>query len=317
MINPMKLASIRFLHDELRASRRRSGHAPGEVARRRQQAFTGKQVAITGASSGIGRELALLCAELGASPILVARREKELGEVAAAVRDRGGRAAHYVADLSDKASCDAAIEAIHAAHGHVDVLVNNAGRSIRRPAVLSIERFHDYERTMQLNFFGALRMIHGCLPQMRARRSGAIVNVLSAGTRMPSPNFSAYMASKAALASLTDTLAAELVSEGIHCAGIYLPWVRTDMMGDAFTENTRVMTPRRAAEWIVDSVADRRRDMVPRVATRRFITNLVAPGLITRLLNVVWRISTDDDGANPEFAPDRELARRFVKGRLM
>ncbi|MCA9706717.1 MAG: SDR family oxidoreductase [Myxococcales bacterium] len=287
-----------------------------DASTKRRRVFEGQHVLITGASSGVGRELALLCAELGAFPLLVARREPELQEVADRIRERGGRAACYVADVSELAECDRVVEQILRDHGHVDVLVNNAARSIRRRSVDSIARFHDFERTMQLNFFGALRMIRACLPGMRARKHGAIVNVLSAGARMPTPNFSAYMASKAALGQLTDTLGVELMTEGIHTCGVYLPWVRTPMMGEAFSD-TNAMTPRRAAEWIVDGVVERQRLVADFHMKRRAVFNVVAPMTLSRLLNVFWRISTDEDGAHPEMQLDRMVAKRFIKGRQM
>jgi NAD(P)-dependent dehydrogenase (short-subunit alcohol dehydrogenase family) len=287
-----------------------------DVSAKRRRAFEGKHVLVTGASSGVGRELALLCAELGSVPLLVARREAELVEVVQQIRDRGGRAAFYVADLGDLDACDRVLEAVHREHGHVDVLVNNAARSIRRRAVDSIERFHDFERTMQLNFFGALRMIRGCLPAMRQRRHGVIVNVLSAGARIPTPNFGAYMASKAALGQLTDTLGVELMTEGIDLCGVYLPWVRTPMMGKAFSD-TDAMTPRRAAEWIVDGVVERKRLVGDFDMIRRSVLNLVAPVTLSRLINVFWRISTDEDGAHPEMQLDRMVTKRFIKGKLM
>jgi len=287
-----------------------------DIHAKRRRAFEGKHVLVTGASSGVGRELALLCAELGAIPLLVARREPELAEVVQLIRDRGGRAGYWTADIGDREACDRVLEAIHREHGHVDVLVNNAARSIRRRAVDSIERFHDFERTMELNFFGSVRMIRGCLPTMRQRKQGVVVNVLSAGARIPTPNFAAYMASKAALGQLTDTLGVELMTEGIHLCGVYLPYVRTPMMGEAFAD-TDAMTPRRAAEWIVDGVVDRKRSVADFHMIRRSVLNLVAPVTISRLFNVFWRISTDEDGAHPEMQLDRMVTKRFIKGKLM
>jgi short-subunit dehydrogenase len=283
---------------------------------KRRAAMRGKNVVVTGASSGIGREVAVYCGELGARPLLVARSEDKLVEVVDALRERGVEADYVVADLSDFDACDGAIATLLERHGHIDVLVNNAGRSIRRPAFKSIERFHDFERTMQINFFAALRLIRAVLPSMRARRSGAIVNVLSAGARMPAPNFAAYTASKAALAQLTDTLGTELLGENVHCAGVYLSWVRTKMMGEAF-KDTEAMSPREAAEWVVDAVVDRRRLVADGRAKRRYIANIVAPNLIARLFNVFWRISTDEDGLHPEFAVDRMVAKKYIKGRVM
>jgi NAD(P)-dependent dehydrogenase (short-subunit alcohol dehydrogenase family) len=287
-----------------------------DIHAKRRRAFEGKHVLVTGASSGVGRELALLCAELGAIPLMVARREAELAAVAQQIRDRGGRAAYWAADLGDRDACDRVLAAIHREHGHVDVLVNNAARSIRRRAVDSLERFHDFERTMELNFFTPVRMIRGCLPTMRQRRRGVIVNVLSAGARIPTPNFAAYMASKAALGQLTDTLGVELMTEGVELCGVYLPYVRTPMMGEAFAD-TSAMTPRVAAEWIVDGVVERKRLVADFHMIRRSVLNLVAPVTISRLFNVFWRISTDEDGAHPEMQLDRMVTKRFIKGKLM
>lgn len=288
-----------------------------EVARRRR-AVRGKTVLVTGASSGIGRALAKQCGELGARVLVLARREDELAALAEEITTAGGTAWAYPVDLTDFEAVDRTLADIHATHGAVDVLVNNAARSIRRPAVQSIERFHDYERTMHLNFFASVRMIRGCLPKMRERRSGSIINVLSAGARIPAPNFSAYMASKAALCSLTDTMSAELAADGVHCGSVFLPWVRTDMMGKAFDDMGDVMTPDTAARWILDAVALRRRDTLDGETKRRFYLNLMAPRALARLLNVMWRVSYDDDGANPEFAAERMLVKRYLKrSRLM
>jgi NAD(P)-dependent dehydrogenase (short-subunit alcohol dehydrogenase family) len=280
---------------------------------KRRAVMRGKHVVITGASSGIGRDLAMYCGELGARPLLVARSEDKLVEVVSALRDRGVEADYVVADLADMEACDRAMATLLQRHGHVDVLVNNAGRSIRRPAFKQIERFHDFERTMQINFFAAVRLIRAVLPAMRERKSGAIVNVLSAGARMPAPNFIAYSASKAALAQLTDTLATELLGENVHCAAVYPSWVRTPMMGEQFKDNA-AMSPRDVSHWIIDAVVDRRRMVLDGNAKRRYIANIVTPNLVSRVFNIFWRISTDEDGMHPEFAADRMVAKKYIKG---
>ena len=104
-------------------------------------------------------------------------------------------------------------EEVLAYHGHVDILVNNAGRSIRRSVALSYDRFHDYERTIQLNYFGALRLILALLPTMRARKSGHIINISSIGTQTNPPRFSAYVASKAALDAFSRVIASEVIDD--------------------------------------------------------------------------------------------------------
>jgi NAD(P)-dependent dehydrogenase (short-subunit alcohol dehydrogenase family) len=160
-----------------------------------------------------------------------------------------------VADLSDMAACDAAVQAALERHGRIHVLVNNAGRSIRRPLTESRERFHDLERVMQINYFGPARLIRAVLPGMIAQKSGVILNVLSAGARNPSPRFGAYTASKAALGQVGDTLAAEHLHDGVRVVNAFLPWVRTPMMdATGKYEETRAMSPDRAARWMIEGI---------------------------------------------------------------
>ncbi|MBI2571547.1 MAG: SDR family oxidoreductase [Candidatus Schekmanbacteria bacterium] len=280
-------------------------------------AFAGKTVVITGASSGVGEALALRCAASGAHVLLVARRQAELQRVAELIRSTGGRASCYPADLSKLGACDDVAARITADHGAVDVLVNNAARSIRRPLRESLERFHDFERLMQLNYFAAVRLIRAFLPGMRRRRSGHVVNVLTAGVALPTPFFGAYGATKAALSHLTDTLAAEFLAENIHFGSVYLPFVRTPMMdATGVYEKTRAMTPETAAEWIMECVAGRKRHVMSFDTRRRWALNGLAPMTLTRILNVLFQIY-DDENPNAAFALDRMLLQRFVKGRLM
>ena len=274
--------------------------------------LTGKHVLITGASAGIGAALARRCAELGAHVIVAARREPELQEQVAHIERCGGSAEYVVADLSNMEACDALTER------RVDILFNNAGRSIRRPLSESLDRFHDFERVFQLNFFAAVRLIRGVLPGMRARKSGHIVNILSAGTLMPAPRFGVYTASKAALSQVGDTLAAEHADENIHCTAAYLPFVRTAMMdASGAYDDTGAMTPERAANWILEGVSKRQRRVIQTSVTRRYVMNQIAPALSSRLLSVVYRIYADNPEDHPEFAVDRGLAKRFIKGRLV
>ena len=281
----------------------------------RRARFAGQTVMITGASSGIGAELAVQCGELGADVLLVARRRDPMEEVAGRVRAAGGRAWVYVADLSDLDACDAVVEQALAEHGHIDILVNNAARSIRRPLAESLERFHDFERVMQLNYFAPVRLIRGVLPQMRERRSGHVVNVLTAGVALPTPLFGVYGSSKAALSHLTDTLAAEHLHEGIYFTAAYPGFVRTPMMdATGKYEDTQAMTPEAAARWIVDGVVQRQRRLATASTTRRWVLNGAAPKFMTRMLNLAYRIYSDDD-AHSEFASDRAMLDRILPGR--
>ncbi len=289
-----------------------------DSAARARRHLHGKRVLITGASAGIGRALALGAAEAGAEVVLVARREPELQAVARTIREGGGRAHVKVLDLTDFAAIDDVLAAILSELGPVDVLVNNAAHSIRRPLKESLERFHDLERLIQLNYLAPARLIRGVLPSMRERRSGHIVNVLSAGTHMPSPRFGAYTASKAALDQLGNVLAAEHLDEGIHVTAAFLPWVRTAMMdATGKYEDTRAMSPERAAEWILEGIVERRRYVISPHVTRRFLWNRVVPKTASRVMNVLYRIYADDPEDHPELNLDRALAKKLIKGRLM
>jgi len=274
--------------------------------------FEGRRVLITGASSGVGRALALRLGEVGAHLILVARREDRLREV---VAELPAGAAYYVVDLNDFDAVDRLVEDVLAEHGPVDVLVNNAARSIHRSGAESIERFHDFERVMRLNYFAPIRLIRGFLPGMRERGDGHVVNVLTAGVALPTPGFAAYASSKAALSHLTDTLAAELLADGVRFSGVHLPWVRTDMMGERF-QDTRAMTPRKAADWIVDAVVKRRTHVKDGHATRRWIVNAAFPGFMTVMLSLMQKLY-GDPAQFPEYAADRAVMRSLFPGNLL
>ena len=158
-----------------------------------------KVVVVTGATSGIGEDCALKLAAAGATVILAARTPEKLDETLAKIHAMDGKGFAYACDISDMADCDKFCKTVLEKHGHVDILINNAGRSIRRSVKYSFDRFHDFERTMSLNFFGALRLIFGFAPKMLERKSGHIINISSIGVLASPPRFSAYVASKAAL----------------------------------------------------------------------------------------------------------------------
>ena len=168
--------------------------------------------------------------EAGGEVILVSRTREKLEEVAKQVEDAGGTAHVHPADLSDLDEVDRLAAEVLEQHGGVDVLVNNAGRSIRRSVKASYDRFHDYERTMQLNYFGALKLILAFLPGMRERRSGHIVNVSSIGVQTNTPRFSAYVASKSALDAFSRCVAPEVIGDNVNFTTVFMPLVRTPMI---------------------------------------------------------------------------------------
>ena len=190
----------------------------------------GKVVVITGGSSGIGLSTAQRVAEAGAITIIVARGEEELFKARDAMKKAGGKVFAYTADLAYMAGCDKLVATILQEHGHVDVLINNAGRSIRRSIEASYDRFHDFERTMQLNYFGSIRLIMGFMPKMVEQRRGHIINISSIGVLANSPRFSAYVASKAALDAFSRCAQGELSGKGISFTTINMPLVKTPMI---------------------------------------------------------------------------------------
>ncbi len=259
-----------------------------------RDALHGKRVMITGASSGIGRSTALKVADAGAIPLLVARNVEKLEETRAEIVAAGGTAYVYAADLSDMDSIDRLLERVLADHRHVDMLVNNAGRSIRRSIALSYDRFHDFERTMQLNYFGAVKLIIGLLPTMRERGFGHIVNISSIGVQTNPPRFSAYVASKAALDAFTRVVASEVIGDGVTFTTIHMPLVRTPMiaptkMYDAFP----AISPEEAALMICEALRTRPKHMGTRLGTFGEIAYALSPTAVDRILHLAYRVFPD------------------------
>ena len=259
-----------------------------------QEELTGKHVLITGASSGIGWATALKVAAAGGVPLLVARNVEKLEQVRAEIVAAGGTAYVYAADLSDMESVDRLVERVLADHRNVDMLVNNAGRSIRRSIALSYDRFHDFERTMQLNYFGAVKLIIGLLGHMRERGSGHIVNISSIGVQTNPPRFSAYVASKAALDAFTRVVSSEVIGDGVTFTTIHMPLVRTPMiaptkMYDAFP----AITPEEAGDMICEALRARPKHMGTRLGTFGEVAYTLAPRAVDQLLHLAYRVFPD------------------------
>ena len=189
-----------------------------------------KVIVITGASSGIGRATAVKVGAAGGIVCIVARREDALKEVQAEIKAAGGNAFIYPADLSVLKHCDEILAKVMEDHGRIDILINNAGKSIRRSIKQSYERFHDFERLMQLNYFAAIRLVMGVLPHMSERKQGHIINVSTMGVLANSPRFSGYIASKAALDAFSRCVQAEFLDKDVKFTTINMPLVRTPMI---------------------------------------------------------------------------------------
>jgi thioester reductase-like protein len=259
-----------------------------------KEALDGKHVMITGASSGIGRSAAVKIAAAGGVPLLVARNVDKLEEVRAEIVAAGGTAYVYAADISDMDSIERLLERVLADHRNVDMLVNNAGRSIRRSIALSYDRFHDFERTMQLNYFGAVKLIIGLLPHMRERGSGHIVNVSSIGVQANPPRFSAYVASKAALDAFSRVVASEVIGDGVTFTTIHMPLVRTPMiaptkMYDAFP----TLSPEEAADMICEALRARPKEMGTWMGKFGEVAYTLSPSAVDRLLHLAYRVFPD------------------------
>ena len=260
----------------------------------RHDLLHGKVVVVTGASSGIGREVARQVAALGGRALMLARRRELLAELAREISAAGGDCQDYTIDLTDLEACDRVVDRILDEHGRVDVLVNNAGHSIRRSLELSLHRFHDFQRTMQLNYFAAVRLILGFLPSMRARRQGHIVNVSTAGLQFGAPRFAAYVASKAALDALSRSLATELMAEGIHVTTVYMGLVRTPMIEPSGVySHMPAMSASQAAKRVVNAILTRPAEVSSLFGTLAVVLHALTPDLADRVLNIIYRISPE------------------------
>ncbi|AIG73802.1 short-chain dehydrogenase [Amycolatopsis sp. MJM2582] len=261
----------------------------------------GRRVIITGASSGIGRATAIKVAAAGGVPLLVARRRHELEEVRDEIIAAGGTASVYPADLTDEESVHKAVDAMLAEHGRIDMLVNNAGRSIRRSIKLSYDRFHDYERAMAINYFGAVRLILAVLPHMSERKFGHIVNVSSIGVQGIAPRFSAYAASKAALDYFSRIAATETHGDGITFTTIHMPLVRTPMIRptkiyDAFPTKS----PDQAADMVMKALRERPKHIGTPAGQAIGLAYTLTPGLTDAVAYQGFRVFPDSAAAGGE-----------------
>ena len=261
-------------------------------------AVNGKTVVITGASSGIGRAAALKIAAAGGIPILVARTQEKLEEVKAEIERDGGTAYAYSADLSDYDSIDALVEQIFADHAAVDVLVNNAGRSIRRSVALSYDRFHDYERTIKLNYLGTVKLILGLLPHMREKKSGHIVNVSSIGVQTNPPRFSAYVASKSALDAFTRVASSETIGDNVTFTTIHMPLVRTPMIAPTkMYDSFPTISPDEAADLICEAIRAKPKQINTKLGTFGEVLYAIAPKAVDQILHMAYKVFPESSAA--------------------
>ncbi len=287
-----------------------------------ENAVRGRVVLITGASSGIGRAAAIKVADAGGVVLLVARTAEKLEELRDVIEGRGGTAYVHPCDLSDADDIDRMADEVLAEHGKVDVLVNNAGKSIRRSIALSYDRFHDFQRTIQLNYFGAVKLILKLLPSMRAGDGGHIVNVSSIGVQTNTPRFSAYVASKAALDAFSRCIASEIVDDGVTITTIHMPLVRTPMIKPTkMYDRFPTITPEKAADMICEAIMYKPKRIATPLGTLGQLLYAINPRSVDYILNSAYHLFPDSRAArgekvdrSPDTAPvaDEEASRQQV-----
>ena len=257
----------------------------------------GSVVVITGASSGIGEAVARSLARSGGHLMLVSRTKAKLDELKAKIEADGGKAWVYPTDLSDTDACGAMLEQVLKDHGRVDILINNAGRSIRRSVEESLDRFHDFQRTMQLNYFGAIKLIMGALPAMMKQKRGHIINISSIGAQAHPPRFAAYVASKGALEGFSRCMAPEVAHHGITVTNIHMPLVRTPMISPtSIYDNFPIINADEAAEMVVEAILRRPQEVSTRLGKFGELLDVTAPGFLHLVMTGAYHLFPESAG---------------------
>ena len=275
-------------------------------------ALEDRVVVVTGASSGIGRATAAVVARHGGRVMLVSRTREKLDGLAAEIKKEGGRAWVYPTDLADMAANQRMIERVLKEHGRVDILVNNAGRSIRRSVHESLDRFHDFERTMQLNYFGAVKLMLAVIPGMKERGRGHIINISSIGVQAYPPRFGAYVASKSALAALSRCVAPEVADDGIVITNIHMPLVRTPMIAPtSIYKNFPTISTDEAAEMVVQAILTQEPEVSTRLGKLGEAVDTISPGFLNFVMTGAYHVFPDSaprDGEKPARKAEPEIS---------
>ncbi len=275
----------------LRAFGQRIPGAGDVLARSLRDAVKDRNVLITGASSGIGKATALEIGKAGGTVLLVARTQEKLDEVKSQVEQLGGLGFVHRCDLTDFDDIDRMANEVLEEHGTVDILVNNAGKSIRRSVNRAYERFHDYQRTMQVNYFAPVKLILDLLPVMRQRNSGHIINISTIGLQMNTPRFSAYVASKAALDAFSRSIAPEVIDDGVHITTVYMPLVRTPMIAPTkIYDRFPTLSPEEAAGLITDAIRKRPKRIATNLGNLGQLSYALAPGAQDLVVNRAYKL---------------------------
>jgi short-subunit dehydrogenase len=294
----------------LRAFGQRIPGAGDVLAHSLEDALRSRTTLITGASSGIGEAAAREIGAAGGTVLLVARSEDKLIEIAEQIEHGGGVAHVHSCDLSDADEIDRMAAEVLERHGDIDILINNAGKSIRRSVARSYDRFHDYQRTMQLNYFGPVKLILDLLPGMREQGSGHIINISTMGLQTNTPRFAAYLASKAALDAFSRSISPEIIGDGVHITTVYMPLVRTPMIAPTkIYDRFPTLSPEDAAHMICDAIRKRPKRVATALGNLGQLTYAVAPGAQDLVMNRAVKLFPEGP------APDRDTAeqRAFVR----
>jgi NAD(P)-dependent dehydrogenase (short-subunit alcohol dehydrogenase family) len=248
--------------------------------------LAGKRVLLTGASSGIGEAAAEKFARRGAQVVVVARRQELLDAVVERITRSGGTATAHAIDLSDLDAVDELTAKVEQDLGGVDILINNAGKSIRRPLAESLDRWHDVERTMTLNYYSPLRLIRGLAPGMIERGDGHIINVSTWGVLSESsPLFAVYNASKAALSAVSRVIETEWAAKGVHSTTLYYPLVKTPMIAPTREyDGLPGLSAAEAADWMITAARTQPVRIAPRMAVTAHALNSVAPSAVDAIM---------------------------------
>ncbi|MUL66575.1 short-chain dehydrogenase [Mycobacterium sp. CBMA 234] len=278
--NPMR----RFAESLLLAGMRPS--LIERLSSRSEVDLTGKRIVLTGASSGIGEAAAAKFARLGATVVIVARRADLLDKVAARITTGGGDAIARACDLSDLDAVDKLVADVEAELGGVDILINNAGRSIRRPLAESLERWHDVERTIALNYYSPLRLVRGFAPGMLERGDGHIINVSTWGVmNESSPLFAVYNASKSALTAVSRVIETEWGAKGVHSTTLFYPLVKTPMIAPTRAyDGLPGLSADEAADWMITAAQTRPVRIAPRMAVTAHALNSFVPAAVDKVM---------------------------------
>jgi short-subunit dehydrogenase len=302
----LAMGSIRTL----RELGQRIPQAGGLLAGSLSRSVDGRVVMITGASSGIGEAAAREIAQAGGQMLLVARTREKLEALAAEIEEAGGEAYAHPCDLTDPDDVDRMAREVLEEYGHVDVLINNAGKSIRRSVNRSYDRFHDYQRTMQLNYFAPVKLILDLLPVMRRQGSGHIINISTIGLQINTPRFAAYLASKAALDAFSRSIGPEVIGDGVHITTVYMPLVRTPMIAPTkIYDRLPTLTPEQAAGMISEAIRKRSKKVATNLGNLGQLTYAIAPGAQDLLVNRAYHLFPEG-GENQDHIDRRTEAER-------